>query len=64
MLTQTMTIEYAVLTLSAAYLVNTKLCKKPENYQTLVNGYSSEITQQELSNEYQRDRVKMMMIFI
>ena len=27
---------------------------------TLANGYSSESTQQELSNEYQHDRVKMI----
>ena len=28
--------------------------------ETLANGYSSESTQQELSNEYQYDRVKMV----
>ena len=29
----------------------------------MANGYSSESTQQELSNEYQYDRVKMIIIF-
>ena len=28
--------------------------------ETLANGYSSDSTQQELSNEYQHDRVKMV----
>ena len=28
--------------------------------ETLANGYSSESTQQELSNEYKHDRVKMI----
>ena len=28
--------------------------------ETLANGYSTESTQQELSNEYQHDRVKMV----
>ena len=30
--------------------------------ETLANGYSSDITQRELSNEYQYDRVKMFFI--
>ena len=31
--------------------------------ETLAHGYSSEIIQRELSNEYQRDRVKMIFLF-
>ena len=48
------------LMLLAANLANTKICKKPEKItETLANGYSSESTQRELSNEYQDDRVSM-----
>ena len=42
------------LMLQVANLANTKSCKIPD---TLLHGYSSERTQQELSNEYQHDRV-------
>ena len=39
---------------------NTKLCKKTwKMTETLAHGYSSESTQQELSNEYQHDRVNL-----
>ena len=31
--------------------------KKPKMYETLINGYSYDSTQRELSNEYQHDRV-------
>ena len=34
--------------------------KHKKNTETLENGYSSESTQQELSIEYQLDRVKMV----
>ena len=45
-----------------AKLVNTKLCKNPEKpLKPLANGYSSESAQQELSNEYQHDRVLMVL---
>ena len=48
------------LMLLVAYLVNTKRCKKtPKITETLANGYSSESTQRELSNEYQDDRVSI-----
>ena len=40
-----------------ANLANTKWCKK-EMAETLTHGYSSERTQQELSNEYQHARVQ------
>ena len=41
--------------------VNTKICKNPKKMtETLANGYSSESTQRELSNEYQHDRVSMV----
>ena len=44
-----------------AKLANTKLCKNPEKtLKPLANGYSSESAQQELSNEYQHDRVLMV----
>ena len=43
------------LMLLAANFASTKLCKKPQK--NLANGYSSESTPQELSNEYQHDRV-------
>ena len=36
--------------------------KKLKMTETLANGYSSESTQQELSNEHQHDRVKMTFI--
>ena len=36
--------------------------KKRKLTETLANGYSSESTQRELSNEYQHDRVKMIFI--
>ena len=48
------------LMLLVANLANTKRCKKPRKItETLANGYSSESTQRELSNEYQDDRVSM-----
>ena len=31
--------------------------------ETMTNGYSSDRTQRELSNEYQHDKVKMIFIF-
>ena len=34
--------------------------KKLKMTETLANEYSSDMTQQELSNEYQHDRVKMI----
>ena len=34
--------------------------KKLKMTETLANGYSSECTQRELSNEYQHDRVKIV----
>ena len=34
--------------------------KKLKMTETLAHGYSSEITQRELSNEYQQNRVKMV----
>ena len=44
--------------LLVANLVITKWCKKREKMiETLACWYSSESTQQELSNEYQHDRV-------
>ena len=39
----------------------TKSCEMSE---TMVNGYSSESTQPELSNEYQHYRVKMIFLFL
>ena len=46
------------LILLVANLVNEKWCKKPEQMtKSLSQGYSSESTQQELSNEYQIDTV-------
>ena len=46
--------------LQVAKLAFTKWCKKPEKMtETLADGYSSESTQQELSNEYQYDRVEV-----
>ena len=42
-------------------MANTKCCRNPEKTtETLAHEYSSESTQQELSNEYQHDRVKMV----
>ena len=50
------------LMLLTAKLANTKLCKNPEKpLKPLANGYSSESAQQELSNEYQHDRVLMVL---
>ena len=47
--------------LLVANLANTKGCKKPRKItETLANGYSSESTRHELSNEYQDDRVSMV----
>ena len=44
-----------------ANLINTKKCEKSWKItETLANGYSSESTQRELSNEYQHDRVWMV----
>ena len=46
------------LMLLVANLANTEWCKNLEKIiETLANGYSSESTQQELSNEFQHDRV-------
>ena len=46
------------LMLLVANLGDTKLCEKSGKMtETLANGYSSESTPQELSNEYQHDRV-------
>ena len=50
--------EFLTVRLLAANLTNTKWCKKTwKMTETLANGYSSESTHQELSNEYQHDRV-------
>ena len=50
------------LMLLTAKFANTKLCKNPEKpLKPLANGYSSESAQQELSNEYQHDRVLMVL---
>ena len=47
--------------LLVANLAITKLWEKAERMtETLAHGYSYESTQQELSNEYQFDRVKMV----
>ena len=47
--------------LVVAYLANTK-CQKPEKItETLANGYSYESTRRGLSNEYQHDRVLMVL---
>ena len=44
-----------------ANLANTKYFKNAEKlFETLAHGYSSESTQWELSNEYQHDRVKLV----
>ena len=44
-----------------ANLANTKSCKKPEKLtETLAHGYSTESIQQEVSNEYQHDKVEMV----
>ena len=44
--------------LLVANLANTKCCKNLEKMtETLADGYLPESTQQELSNEYQHDRV-------
>ena len=46
------------LMLLVANLANTNCCKKTWKFtETLANGYSSESTQRELSNEYQHDSV-------
>ena len=50
------------LMLLTAKLANTKLCKNPEKpLKPLANGYSSQSAKQELSNEYQHDRVLMVL---
>ena len=50
------------LMLLVAYLANTKSCRKPkEMTETPAYRYTSKSTQQELSNEYQHDR--MLMVF-
>ena len=49
--------NYLTLMLLVANLTNTKLCYKPEKWQALEHEYSSQSAQQELSNEYQHDRV-------
>ena len=46
-----------------ANLANTKWCQKPENWLKswhIGSRYSSESTQQELSNTYQHDKVQMV----
>ena len=49
------------LMLLVANLANTKRYKKKRKItETLANGYSSESTRRELSNEYQDDRVSMV----
>ena len=56
-------LEYQELTLMllVANFTSTIWCKKTGKItETLANGYSSESTQRELSNEYQHDRVKMV----
>ena len=54
----TMWLTDLTLMLLTAKLANTNLCKDSEKLlKPLANGYSSESAQQELSNEYQRDRV-------
>ena len=61
---QTLRLVISVLTLMllTAKFANTKLCKNPEKpLKPLANGYSSESAQQELSNEYQHDRVLMFL---
>ena len=51
---------HLTLMLLVANLANTKRCKKTRKItETLANGYSSESTRRELSNEYQDDRVSM-----
>ena len=53
--------EGLTLMLLMATLANTKWCKSPKNFtETLANGCLSESTYQELSNEYQYDRVWMV----
>ena len=48
--------------LLTAKLAYTKLCINPEKpLKPLANGYSSDSAQQELSNEYQYDRVLMVL---
>ena len=48
--------------LLTAKFTNTKRCKNPEKtLKPLANGYSSESAQKELSNEYQHDRVLMVL---
>ena len=50
------------LLLLLANLTNTKWCKKLVKLtETIANGYSSESTQQELSNEYQHNKVSMVL---
>ena len=50
------------LMLLTAKLASPKSCKNPEKpLKPLANGYSSESAQQELSNEYQHDRVLMVL---
>ena len=52
------TVHVLTLMLLVANLAITKLYKIPEKItETLSDGYSSESTQRELSNEYQHDRV-------
>ena len=48
--------------LLVANFANTRLCKndKKEMTETLAHRYSSESTQQELSNRYQHNRVKII----
>ena len=53
---------FLTLMLLTARLAKTQLCKNLEKpLKPLANGYSSESAQQELSNEYQHDRVLMVL---
>ena len=46
--------------LLVANFASTKRCKNLKMIKALANGYSSESTQHELSNEYQYDRISMV----
>ena len=60
-LTISSSISILALMLLLANLANTKWCKNPEKMiEILANGYSSESSQRELSNEYQHDSVSMV----
>ena len=51
-----------LLLLVANFANKKKMQKSWEMTETLASGYSYESTQQEISNEYQHDRVKMDII--